>query len=69
MVLGALDLDDFVTTNLKELSDWEKNFKALKARGRDAEKLPRYGKGLSNRFMQMAEIYIIYHTYGDMKIG
>lgn len=42
-VLGALDLDQFVEDNLKDLSDWEKNFKGLKARGRDAEKLPRYG--------------------------
>lgn len=41
--LGALDLDQFVEDNLKDLSDWEKNFKGLKARGRDAEKLPRYG--------------------------
>lgn len=42
-VLGALDLDQFVEDNLKDLPDWEKNFKGLKARGRDAEKLPRYG--------------------------
>ena len=32
----------FVEENLKDLSDWERNFKALKLRGRDAEKLPRY---------------------------
>ncbi len=42
MVLGALDVDEFVDANLEQLSDWERNFKALKARGRDAEKLPRY---------------------------
>lgn len=41
MVLGAVDLDEFVAANLKEIGDWEKNFKALKGRGRDAEKLPR----------------------------
>lgn len=41
-MLGTMDLDEFVSTNLKELADWEKNFKALKARGRGAEKLPRY---------------------------
>ncbi|XP_041357041.1 cytoplasmic dynein 2 heavy chain 1-like isoform X2 [Gigantopelta aegis] len=40
VVLGALDLDQFVQDNLVQLSDWEKNFKALKGRGRDAEKLP-----------------------------
>lgn len=40
VVLGALDLDEFVDKHLVNLSDWEKNFRALKARGRDAEKLP-----------------------------
>ncbi|KAK3100036.1 hypothetical protein FSP39_013759 [Pinctada imbricata] len=40
VVLGSIDLDLFVEENLKDLSDWEKNFKGLKARGRDAEKLP-----------------------------
>ncbi len=40
VVLGALDLDEFVDQHLQELVDWERNFKALKARGRDAEKLP-----------------------------
>ena len=41
VVLGSLDLEAFVEENLKDLSDWERNFKALKLRGRDAEKLPR----------------------------
>ncbi len=40
VVLGALDLEEFVDKHLESLSDWERNFKALKARGRDAEKLP-----------------------------
>lgn len=40
-MLGSLDLDAFVDEHLKNLTDWERNFKALKARGRDAEKLPR----------------------------
>ncbi|XP_012944204.1 cytoplasmic dynein 2 heavy chain 1 [Aplysia californica] len=40
VVLGAIDLDQFVQDNLVQISDWEKNFRALKARGRDAEKLP-----------------------------
>ncbi|XP_074649972.1 cytoplasmic dynein 2 heavy chain 1-like [Tubulanus polymorphus] len=40
VVLGGLDVDAFVDEHLKELSDWERNFKALKVRGRDAEKLP-----------------------------
>jgi len=41
VVLGSLDLDEFAFQNLKSLHDWERNFKAVKARGRDAEKLPR----------------------------
>ncbi|XP_055895255.1 cytoplasmic dynein 2 heavy chain 1-like isoform X1 [Biomphalaria glabrata] len=44
VVLGAIDLDQFVEDNLKELVDWEKNFRALKGRGRDAEKLPNVVK-------------------------
>jgi len=40
-VFGSIDLEEFVSANLKELADWERNFKALKSRGRDAEKLPR----------------------------
>ena len=40
----------FVEENLKDLSDWERNFKALKLRGRDAEKLPRYRTCLQNTF-------------------
>lgn len=40
-MLGSLDLDQFVEETLKDLSDWERNFKALKIRGRDAEKLPK----------------------------
>ena len=42
VVLGSLDLDEFVFQQLKTLPDWERNFKAVKARGRDAEKLPKY---------------------------
>ena len=49
VVLGALDLDDFVDKHLVNLSDWEKNFRALKARGRDAEKLPMEIKVLTTR--------------------
>jgi len=42
VVLGSLDLDEFAFQHLKTLPDWERNFKAVKARGRDAEKLPKY---------------------------
>jgi len=41
VVLGSYDLEEFVDEHLHELSDWERNFKALKVRGRDAEKLPK----------------------------
>ncbi|ESO93665.1 hypothetical protein LOTGIDRAFT_209197 [Lottia gigantea] len=40
IILGSLDLDKFVEDNLTDIHQWEKNFKALKVRGRDAEKLP-----------------------------
>ena len=42
VVLGQVDIEDLVEKNLKDVTDWEKNFKALKIRGRDAEKLPKY---------------------------
>ncbi|XP_052794024.1 cytoplasmic dynein 2 heavy chain 1-like isoform X3 [Mya arenaria] len=44
VVLGSLDLEEFIEAHLKEQADWEKNFKALKIRGRDAEKLPNQVK-------------------------
>lgn len=40
MVLGTLELDGFADANLVEVSDWELNFRMLKAASRDAEKLP-----------------------------
>ncbi|XP_070553238.1 cytoplasmic dynein 2 heavy chain 1-like isoform X2 [Ptychodera flava] len=40
VALGSLDLDQVVDEHLQTVPDWERNFKALKARGRDAEKLP-----------------------------
>nr|ADI46936.1 DHC1bm [Volvox carteri f. nagariensis] len=40
LVLGTLDLDEFADANLVEVSDWELNFRMLKAASRDAEKLP-----------------------------
>ena len=42
VVLGYLDLEDFVDKHMENLTDWERNFKSLKIRGRDAEKLPSY---------------------------
>uniref|UniRef100_A0A5K4FDN9 Cytoplasmic dynein 2 heavy chain 1 n=1 Tax=Schistosoma mansoni TaxID=6183 RepID=A0A5K4FDN9_SCHMA len=40
VILGSLNLDDFVDLHCRDLEDYERNFKALKIRGRDAEKLP-----------------------------
>ncbi|VDP94768.1 unnamed protein product [Echinostoma caproni] len=40
VVLGHLNLDDLVDSHCRELVDFERNFKGLKTRGRDAEKLP-----------------------------
>ncbi len=42
VVLGQVDIEDLVEKNLRDVTDWERNFKQLKIRGRDAEKLPKY---------------------------
>ena len=39
VVLGSIDLDQLVDRHLENVPDWERNFRALKARGREAEKL------------------------------
>ena len=41
VVVGQVDVEDLVEKNLRDVTDWEKNFRALKLRGRDAEKLPK----------------------------
>lgn len=40
-MLGQVDLDKLVEKHLDCVQDWERNFKALKARGKDSESLPR----------------------------
>ena len=40
VILGMVDIDTMVNEHLQSTNDWEKNFKALKAKGREAEKLP-----------------------------
>lgn len=40
VVLGTVDLEQLIEKNLTVVPDWERNFKALKGRGREAEKLP-----------------------------
>ncbi len=39
VVLGMVDLEDLVS-ELNCVADWEFNFRAIKSKGRDAEKLP-----------------------------
>ena len=41
VVLGQVDLDSLVEQNCYEVGDWERCFKDVKARGREAEKLPK----------------------------
>lgn len=41
VVLGSRDLDALVDRHCRTTADFEKNFRSLKGRGRDAEKLPK----------------------------
>ena len=41
MVLGAVSVEELVEQHCQEVADWEMNFKSLKAKGREAEKLPK----------------------------
>ncbi|KFP28061.1 Cytoplasmic dynein 2 heavy chain 1, partial [Colius striatus] len=40
VVIGQVDMETLVETHLSSKQDWEKNFKALKVRGKEAERLP-----------------------------
>jgi dynein heavy chain 2 len=40
VVLGTIDLDELVETAVTDVADFEANFKAVKAKGRESEKLP-----------------------------
>ncbi|KAJ8280434.1 hypothetical protein GJAV_G00054510 [Gymnothorax javanicus] len=40
VVLGQVGLDALVERNVHTVQDWERNFKALKARGKESERLP-----------------------------
>ncbi|XP_068004360.1 cytoplasmic dynein 2 heavy chain 1 [Melanerpes formicivorus] len=40
VVIGQIDVETLVKTHLSSKQDWEKNFKALKVRGKEAERLP-----------------------------
>ncbi|XP_068122972.1 cytoplasmic dynein 2 heavy chain 1 isoform X2 [Hyperolius riggenbachi] len=40
VLIGQVDVDALVEQNLRDVQDWEKNFKALKVKGKEAERLP-----------------------------
>ena len=40
-ILGQVDIEELVEKYLLDVADWEKNFRVLKIRGQDAEKLPK----------------------------
>lgn len=57
IVIGQVDVETLAKTHLSSKQDWEKNFKALKVRGKEAERLPRYSATLflclNNEFLQV----------------
>ncbi|CAG6004611.1 unnamed protein product [Menidia menidia] len=44
VVLGQVDLEKLAEKHLSSVQDWETNFKALKARGKESERLPSQEK-------------------------
>ncbi|XP_038123892.1 cytoplasmic dynein 2 heavy chain 1 [Cyprinodon tularosa] len=44
VVLGQVDLEKLVGKHLTSVQDWERNFKALKTRGKESERLPSQEK-------------------------
>lgn len=40
VVLGTVDIDEFVQSRLTEVPEWEANFKALKKKRKDTERIP-----------------------------
>lgn len=40
VILGAVDLEEFVEDSLENVGDWEMNFRAVKQKGKEAEHLP-----------------------------
>lgn len=41
VVLGQVDMEVLVEKHLLTVQDWERNFRALKAKGKEVERLPR----------------------------
>uniref|UniRef100_UPI000D31A44F cytoplasmic dynein 2 heavy chain 1 n=1 Tax=Maylandia zebra TaxID=106582 RepID=UPI000D31A44F len=44
VVLGQTDLEKLIEKHLSSVQDWERNFKALKAKGKESERLPSQEK-------------------------
>ncbi|KAL2095874.1 hypothetical protein ACEWY4_008022 [Coilia grayii] len=44
VVLGQVDMEALVEKHLRSVQDWERNFKALKAKGKESERLPSMEK-------------------------
>ena len=42
VVLGCVDIPALVEAHCSTVADWEHNIRALKAKGREAERLPKY---------------------------
>jgi len=41
VVLGSIDMDTLVEQHCVNVADYERNFKLLKSKGKEAEKLPQ----------------------------
>lgn len=41
VILGCVDIEGLVEAHCSRVADWEGNIRALKAKGREAEKLPK----------------------------
>lgn len=68
-VLASDDLDEFACQNLKNVSDWERNIRAAKARSKDFEKLSEwvlphnsYWLYLRNNFGLCAQNILPFHS-------
>lgn len=40
VVLGSVDMEEYVDAHMEEVADWELNLRVLKAAAKDAERLP-----------------------------
>ncbi|KAJ8798092.1 hypothetical protein J1605_001583 [Eschrichtius robustus] len=54
IVIGQVDMEPLVEKHLSTVHDWEKNFKALKIKGKEVERLPRYNTEV--------KVVLMYHS-------